>query len=205
MRRLIGALLTLGGVAVVAAASLPSLLPVWRARGVDAVAIIGQHVGAWQLSSWLFAVGAALTLAGFGALNGVLERTTWSNAGLALMTLATALWMANLAFRLTVTVRVAEAVRAGGPVPEWYEPINAWTGGLLAAAAVTAGLALLCYGVTVLDGVTLPSWTGWLGIGFGVLVLGLLAATNNVPPILLYLAPLAFGIGALIRRPRLAR
>jgi hypothetical protein len=193
----IGALLTTGGLAVVAAASLPSLLPVWRADAVDAVAMIGQHLTAYRVSSVLFAVGAAVTLAGFGALTRLLGSPV-AHAGLVLMSAASVLWLGNLAFRLTVTDQVA---RAGGEVPSWYEPMSAWTVGLLATAAVLAGCALLCYGVAVLS--VWPRWAGFTALAFGAGVLGLFLATLNVPPILLYLAPLALGIAALTRKPGL--
>ncbi|MFS8096331.1 hypothetical protein LFM09_04250 [Lentzea alba] len=193
----IGALLTAGGLAVVAAASLPSLLPVWRAGAVDAVRMIGENLGAYQVSSVLFAVGAALTLAGLGALTRLLGGPV-AVTGLVLMSVATALWLGNLAFRLTVTVQMA---REGGVVPSWYVAMNAWTVGLLAVAAVLAGLALLCYGVAVLN--VWPRWAGFVALVFGAGVLGLFLATLNVPPILLYLAPLALGIAALTRKPEL--
>lgn len=193
----IGALLTTGGLAVVAAASLPSLLLVWRADAVDAVRMIGENLGAYRLSSVLFAVGAALTIAGFGALTRLLGGPV-AQAGLILMSVATALWLSNLAFRLTVTLRVAAD---GGPVPSWYAPMSAWTVGLLATAAVLAGCALLCYGVAVLS--VWPRWAGFTALAFGAGVLGLFLATLNVPPILLYLAPLALGIAALTRKPGL--
>jgi hypothetical protein len=45
----------------------------------------------------------------------------------------------------------------------------------------------------------LPGWTGWLAIAVGAFMLGLFAVTRDVPPVLLYLAPTAFGVTALIR------
>lgn len=207
MRRdqiLAGILLTVGGSAVLVAAFLPSLYPIWTARGVDAVSLIAQRLGTWQLANWLFLAGAGLTMAGLAALTAMLQRqpastATTPTAALALMILASTLWIAVLAFRVTVTVRVADTVANGGAVPDWYEQINAWTGGLWAAAALTGGLAMAGYGVTVAAGDVLPGWTGWLAVGISVFMLGLFAVTRDVPPLLLYLAPTAFGVTALIR------
>jgi hypothetical protein len=205
MRRdlvLVGALLTAGGIAVLVGASLPSLFPVWTARGVDALPIIGQHRGSWQVANWLFATGAGLTLAGLGALTVLFSRpagSTLPTAALTLMAVATTLWIANLAFRLTATVRAAGSVSDGAPVPDWYEQVNAWTGGLWYAAALTGGSAMIGYGLAAAAGQVLPGWTGWLAVGLGVLMLGLFLATGDVPPFLLYLAPTAFGVTALIR------
>jgi hypothetical protein len=200
MRRdliLVGGLLTTAGIAVLVAAFIPSLYPVWTARGVNAVTLIGQHRGTWQVANWLFAAGAALTLAGLGVLTRLLNHPL-GGAALTLMTLASTLWIANLAFRLTVTVRTADLVSGGGSVPEWYEQVNAWAGGLWYAAALTGAVALVGYGVAVTGGGVLPAWTGWLAVGFGVLMLGLFLITGDAPPILLYLAPTVFGVTALI-------
>ena len=67
---LTGVLLTAGGVAVLVAASLPSLYPVWTARGIHAVTAISRNRGSWQLANLLFAAGAILALAGLGTLVG---------------------------------------------------------------------------------------------------------------------------------------
>jgi len=200
---LTGALLTAGGGAVLVAAFLPALYPVWTARGAKAVTILGQHRGTWQLANWLFAVGAGLTLAGLGALTGLLDRqpvhSAVPSAALTLMTLASTLWMATLAFRLTVTVRTADTVSGGGPIPDWYEHVSSWVGALWSAAALAGALAIIGYGLAVVGQPLLPGWTGWLAVGSGALMLGLFAATRDVPPVLLYIAPTAFGVSALIR------
>lgn len=204
MRRdlvLVGVALTIGGAAVLIAAFLPSLYPIWVARGVNAVTLIGQHRGTWQVANWLFAIGAGLTLAGMGTLTRLLNHPL-AGAATVLMTLASTLWIANLAFRLTVTVQTADAVSGGGAVPDWYEQVNAWTGGLWYAAALTGAVAIIGYGVAVTavtGGGVLPPWTGWLAVGFGVLMLGLFLATGDVPPFLLYVAPTVFGVTALVR------
>jgi hypothetical protein len=197
-----GVVLTAGGVAVLIAAFLPSLYPVWTARAVDAVGIIAQHRGIWRLANVLFAVGAGLTLAGLAALTGRLSGGPTTTVALTLMALASVLWLANLAFRLTVTMRVAGAVADGGTVPDWYEDVNAWTGGLWSVAALAGALATVCYGLAIVGAGpvgALPAWTGWLALGIGALMLVLFLVTRDVPPFLLYLAPTAFGVAALIR------
>jgi len=200
---LAGATLTAGGAAVLIAAFLHALYPVWMARGVHALTLIGQHRGDWQLANWLFAAGAGLTLAGLAALTAAASRRPGAGAlsttALGLMVLASTLWIANLAFRLTVTVRAVDAVSAGHAPPDWYEPINNWVGAMWYAAALSGAAATIGYGLVVVGGSVLPGWTGWLAIGIGVFMLGLFAVTRDVPPVLLYLAPTAFGITALIR------
>ena len=119
-----GALLLAGGIAVLVAAFIPALYPVWTARGINAIPLIAQHRGTWQLANWLFVAGAVLTLAGLGALAPLLNRPTHSalpSTALTLMTLASTLWIANLTFRLTITVRTADLTSAGSATPDWYE------------------------------------------------------------------------------------
>lgn len=198
----VGAALTTGGTAVLIAAFLPSLYPVWTARGVNAVTLISRHRGSWLLANWLFAVGAWLTLAGLAAFAALLGRHPGTSAlpaaALTLMVLASTLWTVNLAFRLTVTIRAVDALSVDGAVPDWYEPVNAWAGGLWCAAAVTGTSATVAFGLATIGANVLPSWTGWLAIALGLVILGLFAATRDVPPILLYLAPTTYGVTALI-------
>jgi hypothetical protein len=198
-----GVTLSLGGLAVVIAAFIPSLYPVWMARGVNAVTLLSERRETWQVANWMFAVGGWLTLAGLAGLTSLLNRQPGtgpaSTVALTAMALASTLWTATLAFRLTVTVRVLDTVRNGDAVPEWYEPLNGWAGGLWNAAALIGAVALVGYGLAVVGGSVLPGWTGWVALGFGVVMLGFFALTRDVPPILLYLAPTTFGVTALIR------
>src|SRR2546421_9507663 len=152
-----GAVLTAGGAAVLIAAFLPSLYPVWTARAVNAVGIIAQHRGTWRLANVLFAAGAGLTLAGLAALTGRLNARPAATGilptvALTLMALASALWLANLAFRLTVTMRVAGAVANGGTVPDWDGDVNAWTGGLWSLAPLAGAPATACFSPAVTGG-----------------------------------------------------
>jgi hypothetical protein len=199
----IGVTLAAGGAAVLTAAFLPALYPVWLARGDTALTLIGQHRGAWQWANWLFGVGAGLTVAGLAALTTLINRLPSTGApaaaALALMVLASTLWTANLAFRLTVTMHVADVASTGRAVPDWYQPVNAWVGALWYAAALLGAAATIGYGLTIRGGDVLPGWTGWLAVSVGVLMFGLFAVTRDVPPVLLYLAPTTFGVTALIR------
>lgn len=53
--------------------------------------------------------------------------------------------------------------------------------------------------MAVIDGDLLAGWTGWLGVGLGGLLVGEFILTGDIVPALLYLAPLSFGVAALIR------
>jgi len=106
----------------------------------------------------------------------------------------------NLTFRLTVMTRVAAA---GPPVPDWYPHLSLWADeGLLNAAALITGPAMILYGLAVLRGGLLARWTGWFAAGCGLLLIGESVLTGDVVPALLYLAPFPLGITALIRAGR---
>jgi hypothetical protein len=196
---LLSAFLLLTGTATaLVAALLPQLFPVWMARGRDSIRTIHDNLRVWQVDSLLFLVSAGTTLAGAVLLFG-------SRAGLsgplvqpctALLVVGTALWSANLAFRLTVTVAVARALEERPPA--WYEPLGQWVGGLWLVAAAFLGVGFFGLGLAIVFGTGLPAWSGWAAIVLALISLGLLAFTRDTPPIILYLIPMPWAVAALL-------
>jgi hypothetical protein len=82
--------------------------------------------------------------------------------------------------------------RFGGDYRAYLAEVPRWP-------TLTGGLAMILYGLAVAGGGVLAAWAGWLAAGFGVLLLGEFVLTGDVVPALLYLAPLFFGVTALIR------
>jgi hypothetical protein len=182
-------LLLMGTATALVAALLPQLFPVWMARGRDSIRTIHDHLRVWQLDSLLFLASAGTTLAGT-----VLLFETRSarpdplvQSCLMLLTVGTALWSANLAFRLTVTVTVAQAFEDGPPA--WYAPISRWAAGLWLVGAGFLALAFSGLGLAIVLGAVLPVWSGWVAIVLGLLSSGLAVFTRDTPPIILYLIP----------------
>ena len=204
---LIGGCLTVGFVCAAVAALQPSLSSVWTTSSAYAVTLIAdERSDAWQLANRMFAIGIWFTVAGLAALTMVLGRRSrepmLSGAALALATAAATLWTVNLTFRLTVMTSVAAA---GPAVPDWYPHISFWADeGLLTAAALIGGPAMILYGLAVVTERVLARWTGWFSAGCGLLLLGQAVPTGDVVPALLYLAPLPLGIAALLRAARAA-
>ncbi|WP_022883551.1 hypothetical protein [Glaciibacter superstes] len=199
MRIATAALLLFSGATALVAALLPQLYPVWMARGRGSLDVIHDNLVAWRLDGLLFLASAIVGLVGtallFGSATGAASHL--ATASVVVFGVGTALWAANLAFRLSVTVTVARE-HASDP-PTWYGPIAEWAATLWLIAAAFLGLAVLGIGIATLLWGLLPAWTGWVAIALGVLSLGLLAVTRDSPPIILYLAPVAWGIGALTR------
>jgi hypothetical protein len=184
---------------VLIAALPPSLRSAYESpAGPTAVNIIGHHLAIWKVASASFAIGAVLLLIGLAALTARV-RSTISVVALALYATATALWVVNLVFRLTVTVHVAEqTVAAGGVPPGWYEDIRLFADdGLLNAFAVIGGPALFLYGIAVVRSRALAAWSGGLTMAFAALMVALYVGGEVVPAVM-YVGALPFGVSALI-------
>jgi hypothetical protein len=216
---LAGALLVAGGACTVAALSLPPLWSIVTSGISREVRLIGEHRGAWQLGLWLWALSAGLTMPGMlalaSALRGSVSAVTGRRLPLADATLAAAagmfvagsvLWLANVAFGASVAVSVADTVRGGGAIPDWFAPVQQWASALWQAGAPMLALSLILYGLVVRAGVTLPSWAGWLVIAAGAIVLVSFAPLGGTPPFVIYLlATLPLGVVAVLRARPLPR
>jgi len=220
-----GGLLLAGGACTVAALSLPPLWSIVTAGVTEEVRLIGQHRGVWQLGIWLWAASAALTLPGMltlaSALNGsaagamrgrLAPASAISGTAAGLFVAGSVLWLSNLAFGGSAAVTVADMVRGGGVIPDWFQPVQQWANALWQAGAPLLGLSLILYGLVIRGGTILPSWAGWLAIAAGGLVLAIFAPLGGAPPFLIYLlGTLPLGIAAILRaiprrrHPRQAR
>ena len=196
----VGTALVLGFCCATVAALYPGLSSIWTAGGGRAVQLIADRESAWEIANWMFTIGIGATLAGLVMLAHILDR---ASPGSAIPAVATAfavvgsvVWVANLAYRLTVTVRVADR----GNVPDWYSDVTGWAdAGLLGAAGLLFGVALLLFGVIIVVSRVLSRWTGWFAGVVGLFLVGQFVVSHDVVPALIYLAPLPAGVAALIR------
>jgi hypothetical protein len=199
---LIGASLVAAFACVLVAALPPPLRSAYlQPAGPGAVITIGQHLTLWKVATSAFGLGIGIELVGLAGLTARI-RSTLSIAALGLFGLATAMWVINLVFRLTVTVSVAAAAEGSGTEPSWYQDIRHFADdGLLNAAAVAGGTAMILYGIAVLRSRALAAWSGVLAVASGALLV-VLYLTGNVIPAVLYLAGLPLGVSALVRAVR---
>lgn len=208
-----GGLLVVGGACAVAALSLPPLWSIVTAGVTAEVRLIGQHRGVWQLGIWLWAASAGLTLPGMlvlasalsgsatGAMRGRLAPAgAVSAAAAGLFVAGSVLWLSNLAFGGSVAVSVADMVRGGGVMPDWFQPVQQWASALWQAGAPLLGLSLIFYGLVILGGTVVPCWAGWLAIAAGGLILAIFVPLGGAPPFLIYLlGTLPLGVAATVR------
>jgi len=74
-----------------------------------------------------------------------------------------AIWCVFEMYRLSVPPYIARAFTV--PLPDWFLPLQDWSGRLFAVYMLTAYLSLAAFGVAILAGATLPPWSGWLAFG----------------------------------------
>ena len=85
-----------------------------------------------------------------------------------------------------------------GTEPAWYQDIRHFADdGLLNAAAVAGGVAMVLYGIAVLRSRALAAWSGVLAVAFGALLVALYLAGGVIPAVR-YVAGLPFGFSALV-------
>jgi hypothetical protein len=165
------------------------------------LAIVGAHTIAWRVMHGLFALGAVITLAGASGLTGALgsagERV-WAAAPLGPLVAATALWLVQVGFRLSVTPWASDELARTGRVPVGYVAAHQWMGVLFAIQMATSYLALAAYGVALLKTSLLPRWVGWTAFGFGALAIPGMATPVFQPPLMVYVVPFIIGV-TLIR------
>jgi hypothetical protein len=76
--------------------------------------------------------------------------------------------LVSLAFRLTVVPWAAERMVEEGNPPEAFPPLDDWAGSLYVMHMASAYTAFALLGAAALLSDNLPTWLGWLGVGWGV-------------------------------------
>lgn len=91
-------------------------------------------------------------------------------------------WIASLAFRLTVVPWGAERAVADGGPPEVFVALDRWAASLYVVHMASGYASFALLGTGLLAGGDLPSWVGWLGIGWGAGFLVGFVATRFAGP-----------------------
>jgi hypothetical protein len=200
-----GALLAAGLLAFAVGAALPPPLA-FTGTAAEQLVVVGEHPRRWIGSAVALGTGVVLTLAGLAAFHvQLMPQGAGSLSVLAIVGfgVGAVLFLAELAFRATVTVRVAVA---GGVAPDWFGSILDWAGALYWTYMVLAYLAVAATGAAILQTAVLGAVIGWITLVFGLL--GAAVFVTRFPrwlwwlsdiPGLLYLVTGAIGIGLLLR------
>lgn len=111
-------------------------------------------------------------------------------------------WIVSLVFRLTVVPWAAQRTVERRSPPDGFAAFDAWAGMLYAVHMVAAYLAFALVGLAVIAAAGLPTWLGWVGIGWGTgLLAGLLLTRFSGPfnpPILAHTYTAMVGVVLLI-------
>jgi hypothetical protein len=76
-------------------------------------------------------------------------------------------WIVSLAFRLTVVPWAAQRTVDRGAMPEGFTAFEAWAGALYVIHMLAAYVSFAVIGGAIVT-TSLPTWLGWLGLGWGV-------------------------------------
>jgi hypothetical protein len=198
---LAGWLLVTGSLAFGVGAGNPYLVRAWTAPHETFLTIVARHPVAWRVTHVLFIGGTVLTTAGLTALFVVLP-DGWPRglavAGAAAFTIAAALWIVSLLYRLSVTPHTAHVFAETGALDPSVAVLDRLNGGLFKAFIVIAFAGLAAIGIATTAGGPIPAPIGWGTAALsGLFVVGLLAS-GDMPPFTVYLAPLAVGIALLM-------
>jgi hypothetical protein len=178
----------------------PPILPTWGGSVTDVMATASAHRTAWFASTWLITLSIVAGLAAVELLVCILG-TDLARVGRMLYVAGSALGLASTTHDLAVTSTLLGAPR----LPDWYLGIQHWADGLgTAYFALLAPAAMGCVAVAILRTRALPTWTGYVLATATVLLLGQYAAFRGALPFPQFLAFIAIGIAALLRRAPMA-
>ena len=162
--RVAGLLLIAAAASSLVAATMPSLARerVWMLPQLDYFRVVREHETQWRAHAWLFAVGTVVMGLGLGFVarsigNGL------APAAAILYGLVAPVWLAELAFRLDLTVWASQS-EGGGAI---LDALGGWSSSLYNFFMVGGFFAVAILGLALVDGALVPSWTASVLIVFG--------------------------------------
>jgi hypothetical protein len=129
---------------------------------------------------WMI-IAMLVTPAGLTAWTVVVDDPTgraWLAMATAVYALGAVCWIVSLVFRLTVVPWAAERTVAMGQPPDGFAALDHWAGALYVVHMTSAYTAFALMGAGILAAGDLPTWLGWLGVGWGTVYLAGFVATR---------------------------
>lgn len=159
--------------------------------------LVGEHADTWRMATIPFMVGPIVTVLGFAGLEASLRRAGdpgYGQLGLMAVAFGAALWVIDLAARLTIDPWAAKALAATGAIPDVYTAVSSWMSVLYVIYTILTFVGLSLYGAAILHSTLTPNWAGWVAAVYGLLGLVYFAITRDAPPFMHYLIPIMLGV-----------
>jgi len=178
----------------------------WRLeyQAEAAVALPAMHadprrwtwIHGWMAAA-MFVTPAGLAMAATVVGPGDAAATAWAAA--VVFTVGAACWVVSLTYRLTVVPWAAGRTVADGSPPDLYLATEPWASMLYRAHMLSAYVTFAVLGAAVVLDDDLPTWLGWLGIGWGCAFAALFAVGGRIayavyPPFWAHTYPALVGI-----------
>ena len=169
-----------------------------------ALPAIARSLRRWKWIHYWMIGGVLTTIAGIAGLTQLAVAAgdlVYATAGLVLFSVGGTLWLAGVAWRLTVLVSAARETENGGTVPTSAQPWSEWFGMLHNVHLIAAYLSWVALGSAVLATGMVGAWAGWLGIGLGGFGAAGYIVLNGGPfamPLLAHVYTLVLGITLLV-------
>jgi hypothetical protein len=171
----------------------PALFDTWAAEPADAMTTFAAHHAAWLFTMCFLAAGFGVSIPAVVVLAELLD-TVLARVAVVVHLIGAALLTVTMLFSMTVTQDLL-----GKPLPDWYLPILAWTGGIDATVlGLLWPVAQVCFGIAILGTCVLQRWAGWVLIAAGIILLAQLVALGGVIPAPMFIASAVVGIAALL-------
>ena len=162
---------------------------------------IANNPLAWRLANGFMGMAILFLLAGLWLLTGMVAAAgehIFSRLGLALILVATVLWVIFSMYRGIVTAQAAQELSATGTVSASYGALAPWGFRLFYVYAVLAYLALAAYSIALLQVSLFPAWVGWGMAIYSLALLVLLFIQGDSLPLFHYVPGLLMGILLLL-------
>lgn len=196
--RVTGVLLVVGALVFWVGAATPPYRQWMGVSTEEYLAIVGASRANWLFMHGCFALGAVLSAAGFAAIAGSARHALASGASAA-FSIATALWLVQVGYRVSIVPRAAEELARTGIVPNGYEASSAWMSILFGAHMLVSYAAIAGLGLALRAEALVPPWIAWTAIMLGTLAIPGFATPVFQPPLMLYVAPALVGAAILVR------
>jgi len=164
--------------------------------------IIARHTREYRWGCRLVLIGWIVAALGYVMLTALLRdagdpiiSTLASVSFLIGIVSAIAFW----ALHVTGTVLAAEQTERTTTVPEHYKVLESSAESLLGVYQLLGLLATAGFGWALLQTGILPSWVGWLTIGWGVLFAGVHLRSVNAIPLLPMVMQIVIGMSLLLK------